>query len=162
MSQIGLDPCFSRGLTLSVRISACSSILFFSKYAIIFQKRKYLQKLMDDCCPKKSAFFFFFIPTMIWYIVFKKAEDAKLKRTKDKHHQTQQYEGSVNSPLKQISWLLRDPLGITYSSCWNFGSAKWSFTKVPSFRELSSYHELLSWFSQSFWNILNTFCYMFV
>lgn len=34
------------------------------------------QKLMDDCCPKKSAFFFFFIPTMIWYIVFKKAEDA--------------------------------------------------------------------------------------
>lgn len=161
MSQIGLDPCFSRGLTLSVRISACSSILFFSKYAIIFQKRKYLQKLMDDCCPKKSAFFFF-IPTMIWYIVFKKAEDAKLKRTKDKHHQTQQYEGSVNSPLKQISWLLRDPLGITYSSCWNFGSAKWSFTKVPSFRELSSYHELLSWFSQSFWNILNTFCYMFV
>lgn len=161
MSQIGLDPCLSRGLTLSVRISACSSILFFSKYAIIFQ-RENTYRSWWMIAVQRNLLFFFFIPTMIWYIVFKKAEDAKLKRTKDKHHQTQQYEGSVNSPLKQISWLLRDPLGITYSSCWNFGSAKWSFTKVPSFRELSSYHELLSWFSQSFWNILNTFCYMFV
>lgn len=57
-------------------------------YGLVLQKEK-TQKLKDDSCPEESMFF---SPTIIWLqcVVnhLQKMEDVKLKRTKEKLHQT--------------------------------------------------------------------------